>query len=228
MPRSARIIIPDTPHHVMQRGHNRQAVFAGDDDYAYYRDNLLLFKREFGCKIYAYCLMTNHVHLLVDPGPEAETLSKLMKRVAGRQTRYLNKLEKRSGSIWEGRFKSSIISTHEYLPACCRHIERNPLRAGIVDDPAEYRWSSYACKVQETHDSVVDLPAFYLALGSNAEERQIAYKKYVLDPVPDDETKVIRNALQRGQVTGGNRFREELSSRLGMRLSTRGPGRPRK
>ncbi|WP_028581824.1 REP-associated tyrosine transposase [Desulfogranum japonicum] len=227
MPRSDRIIVPDTPHHVMQRGHNRQAVFISDEDYTYYRDNLLLFKQEFGCKVYAYCLMTNHVHLIVDPGPDPESLSKLMKRVAGRQTRYVNKSEKRSGSIWEGRFKSSIISTHEYLPACCRYIELNPLRAGMVDDPAEYRWSSYACKVRDTHDPVVDFPRFYLALGADFEERRAAYRKYVLDTIPDNEINLIRKALQRGQITGGNRFREELSTRLGMRFSNLGPGRPK-
>ena len=94
MPRQARVVLPNTPHHIMQRGHNCQAVFAADDDFAYYRANLvLLFKKEYGCKIYAYCLMTNHVHLIIDPGDNSESLSLLMKRVVGRQTRYVNKQE---------------------------------------------------------------------------------------------------------------------------------------
>ncbi len=101
MPRTARIVIPHTPHHIVQRGHNRQAVFVSDDDYNYYRENLIDFKREFGCSIYAYCLMTNHVHLIVDPGDNPASLSLLMKRAAGRQTRYVNKLEGRSGSFWK-------------------------------------------------------------------------------------------------------------------------------
>jgi len=101
MPRSSRIVLPNTPHHIVQRGHNRQTVFVGADDFNYYRENLEYFKREFGCKIYAYCLMTNHVHLIVDPGNNTAALALLMKRVAGRQTRYVNKLEKRTGSLWK-------------------------------------------------------------------------------------------------------------------------------
>lgn len=228
MPRSARIIIPNTPHHIVQRGHNRQTVFVGDDDYNYYRDNLVTFKQEFGCKIYAYCLMTNHVHLIVDPGPTPASLSKLIKRVAGRQTRYVNKLEKRTGSIWEGRYKSSIISTNEYLPACCRYIELNPLRAGMVTDPVSYKWSSYRCKVLGTPDPVVDFHPSYLALGTTENARRKAYAEYTLETIPDYEIELIREKLQRGQVTGGDRFREELSKKLGIRLSNRGPGRPKK
>ena len=101
--------------------------------------------------------MINHVHLIIDPAKNPESLALLMKRVAGRQTRYVNKLEKRTGSLWEGRYKSSIISAREYLPACCRYIELNPLRAGMITDPAQYRWSSYASKVPGKKDLVVDL-----------------------------------------------------------------------
>ena len=226
--RPLRIILPDTPHHIIQRGHNRQTVFVSDDDYNYYRENLITFKKEFGCKIYAYCLMTNHVHLIVDPGSTPEALSKLMKRVAGRHTRYVNKIENRSGSIWEGRFKSSVISTSEYLPACCRYIELNPLRAGMVSDPALYRWSSYHSKVEGRRDAVVDLPPFYNALGLTVKERQQAYRDYVYSTIPEGEIKLIEEALQRGQVTGGDQFRKEISARLGIRLSNKAPGRPRK
>ena len=226
MPRSARIILPHTPHHIVQRGHNRQAVFTSDDDYNYYRQNLAAFKKAFGCKIYAYCLMTNHIHLIVDPGSNPESLALLMKRVAGRQTRYVNKLEGRSGSLWEGRYKSSIISADEYLSACCRYIELNPLRAGIVTDPAQYQWSSYGAKVCGRQDAVVDLPLFYLSLGETAQERQTAYKEYVFGTVPEYEIKLIREALQRGQLTGNNQFREEIEKKYGVRISDKKQGRP--
>lgn len=103
MPRSAGIVLSHTSHHIVQRGHNRQTVFVSDDDYNYYRENLIDFKYEFGCRIYTYCLMTNHVHLIVDPGNNPESLALLMKRVAGRQTRYVNKLEDRSGRLFMGR-----------------------------------------------------------------------------------------------------------------------------
>ncbi|MCI5194758.1 MAG: transposase [Candidatus Electrothrix sp. AW5] len=226
MPRSARIILPHTPHHIVQRGHNRQAVFVSDDDYTYYRDNLTVFKQEFGCRIYAYCLMTNHVHLIVDPGSNPDALALLMKRVAGRQTRYINKLEGRSGSLWEGRYKSSIISAEEYLPACCRYIELNPLRAGMVTDPAQYRWSSYRAKVCGRRDTIVDLPSYYLSLGDTEQARQTAYKEYVFGTVPEYEIKLIREAVQRGQVTGSDRFREEIEKQLGIRISNKKQGRP--
>jgi len=228
MPRSARIVLPHTPHHIVQRGHNRQTVFVSDDDYNYYRENLIDFKREFGCRIYAYCLMTNHVHLIVDPGKNPESLSLLMKRIAGRQTRYVNKLEDRSGSLWEGRYKSSIISTEEYLPACSRYIELNPLRAGMVTDPAEYKWSSYGFKILGKKDLVVDLHPSYFALGKNEQERQKAYAEYVLGTVPEYEIKLIRDALQRGQLTGNDRFRIEIEKKFGVRISNKKPGRPRK
>ena len=228
MSRPLHILLPHTPHHIVQRGHNRQSIFVSDDDYNYYRENLIHFKKEFGCRIYAYCLMTNHVHLVIDPGVNPESLSLLMERVAGRQTRYVNKLEGRSGSLWEGRFKSSIISTAEYLPACCRYIDLNPLRAGMVAAPGEYKWSSYGCKGQGKKDSVVDFDESYLALGENKSERQEAYEQYVRDTIPEGEIKLIRDSLQRGQLTGSERFRQEILQRQGIRFSNKGPGRPKK
>jgi len=138
MPRTARIILPAYPHHIIQRGHNRQSVFACEDDYRYYLENLAEWKERFACKVYAFCLMTNHVHLIVKPGEDAENLSRLMKRLAGRQTRFVNRQEGRSGTLWEGRFKSSPIESNSYLLACCRYVEMNPVFAGMCDDPAEY------------------------------------------------------------------------------------------
>lgn len=228
MPRQSRIVIPSTPHHIVQRGHNRKTVFVSDDDYLYYRDNLADFKKQFGCRVYAYCLMTNHVHLVVDPGEDVESLALLMKRVAGRQTRYVNRLEKRTGSLWEGRYKSSPISSKEYLLACCRYIELNPLRAGIVSTLADYKWSSYRCKAECKTDDLVDFDGNYLAFGRNERERAILYKDYVQDTIPDYEWKLIREAVQRGQLTGSSCFRDELTERLGVRLSSQGPGRPKK
>jgi putative transposase len=150
-----------------------------------------------------------------------------MKRVAGRQTRYTNKQEKRTGSLWEGRFKSSIVSTEEYLPACCRYIELNPMRAAMVADPAEYQWSSYAAKVFGTRDPVIDFHPFYLSLGDDQQERQKAYAQYVFGTVPEYEIKLIRDALQRGQLTGSERFRAEIENKLGIRFSNKKPGRPK-
>lgn len=135
MPRTSRIVIAGYPHHIIQRGHNRQPVFVADKDFLYYLENLREWKDAYGCRIYAYCLMTNHVHLIIDPGEDERNLASLMKRVAGRHTRYVNRLERRTGSLWEGRFKSSPVSTDQYLLACCRYVELNPVRTGIVADP---------------------------------------------------------------------------------------------
>ena len=136
-----------------------------------------------------------------------------MKHVAGRQTRYVNKLEKRTGGLWEGRYKTSIISTAEYLPACCRYVELNPIRAGMVPDPSEYRWSSYNNTAKGKSDPIVDHPSSYLTLGSSEHERQDAWREYVFATIPDYELKLIREALQGGQVTGGGKFRQEISKK---------------
>ena len=201
MPRLPRILLPDTAHHIVQRGHNRRTVFVSADDYKCYLTNLVQLKNEFGCRIYAYCLMPNHVHLIINPGEKTEHLSMLMKRVAGRQTRYVNWRERSSGTLWEGRFRSSVILTEEYLTACCRYIELNPVRAGICSNPADFKWSSYASKVQGRNDPVVDFPASYLALGKSPKDRKKAYTEYVYETVTDDEIKLIQGALRRGQPT---------------------------
>ena len=228
MPRSARLVLPNCPHHIIQRGHNRQVVFSGDDDYLYYLDNLQEWKTELDCKVYAYCLMTNHVHLVIDPGTNPENLGLLMKRVAGRQTRYVNKLERRSGSLWEGRYKSSLINANEYLLACCRYVELNPVRAGIVDDPAKYRWSSCPTKVGFKKQTWLDLDPFYLGLGKSAAKRAEKYATWLQETIPDSEIKLIREAAQRGQLTANGKFAREISEKIGRRLELRGPGRPKK
>ncbi len=228
MPRQARIVLANCPHHITQRGHNRQVVFASDQDYQYYLENLQEWKTKLGCKVYAYCLMTNHVHLVVDPGNKAENLGLLIKRLAGRQTRYVNKLEKKSGSLWEGRYKSSPIHADEYLLACCRYVELNPLRAEMVDDPAKYPWSSCPAKVGLKKQPWLDFDSFYMGLANTDKKRALSYKKLLQGTIPEYEIKLIREATQRGQLTANSRFANEISDKLGRRIELRGPGRPKK
>ena len=147
MARSPRLVLADWPHHVIQRGHNRQPVFRSPDDFQAYLANLEEWKYTLGCRVYAYFLITNHVHLVIDPGPKAASLAILMKRVAGRYTRLINRQAGRTGTLWEGRYKSSPIETDTYLLACCRYIELNPVRASVVDRPENYPWSSYRTHV---------------------------------------------------------------------------------
>lgn len=228
MPRTARIVITGYPHHIIQRGHNRQVVFAGDEDYLHYLDNLREWKEKLGCKVYAYCLMTNHVHLVIEPSEDERSLAQLMKRIAGRQTRYVNKLEKRTGSLWEGRYKSSPISTNEYLLACCRYVELNPVRAGIVGDPAGYRWSSYGSKIGNENQEWLDFDPSYMGLESSAKKRAETYREWVEETIPEGEWELIRQSLQRGQLTGSNKFVDEIEQKIEKRVEFRGQGRPRK
>ncbi|ODS34516.1 MAG: hypothetical protein SCARUB_00393 [Candidatus Scalindua rubra] len=228
MPRTSRVVLPNHPHHIIQRGHNRQVVFVSDKDYNYYLENLKEWKYTLGCKIYAYCLMTNHIHLIVDPGKKIENLSLLMKRVSGRQTRYVNKLEKRSGTLWEGRYKSSPINKNEYLLACCRYVELNPVRAAIVNEPEKYKWSSYRYKVGMEDHYWLDLDQSYMDLGLTKKEREARYKEWVKDAIPDGECELIRKAVLRGQLTGSHRFVEDVAEKIGRRIKFQGQGRPKK
>ena len=227
MPRMGRVVLPNYPHHVVQRGHNRQAVFAGDDDFQRYLNDLRELKSVFGVKVYAFCLMTNHVHLLLAPGDSVADLGRLMKTLAARMTRYRNKLEGRSGTLWESRYKSSVVETDAYLLACCRYIELNPLRARMVAQVDDYPWSSCRLRVLGD-DHWLDSNPCFEALGQTASERRVRYREFVEQAIPADELRLIREALQRGQLTGTDRFAEEVEEVIGRRIERRGQGRPRR
>lgn len=202
-------------------------VFATNEDYLYYLKNLNEWKKILGCKVYAYCLMTNHVHLIVDPGDKIENLALLMKRVSGRQTRYVNKLEGRRGTLWEGRYKSSPIKYNEYLLACCRYVELNPIRAGIVDIPENYKWSSYKYKVGIEKLDWLDLDICYKGFGMTDKQCEERYEEFVKESIPKGEWELIRQAVQRCQLTGSNQFIEEVAKKIGRRVEFRGQGRPK-
>lgn len=228
MLRRARIILANTPHHIVQRGHNRQTVFVEKADYDYYLDTLKEWKRELNVSVYGYCLMTNHVHRISNPNNEPENLGKLMKRLAGRQTRYVNHQENRSGSLWEGRYKSSPIETNAYLLSCLRYVERNPIKSGMVKSVADYEWSSYSQHAGLTENKWIDDDPIYLSLANEQEARQQRYMNYVNEVGSEQENQLIQNGLQRNQLTGSARFIDEVESRLGVRIEQRGQGRPRR
>jgi len=228
MARKARVVVPNTPHHIIQRGHNRQTVFASDKDYQYYLETLWEWKEKLNCRLYSYCLMTNHVHLIIEPGEDVTSLGKLMKRLAGRQTRYVNALEKRTGSLWEGRFKSHPIETERYLMTCCRYVELNPVRAKMVEKAEDYIWSSYRSKLGLNDFRKVDEDICYRALGIDVTARQTAYREMVELGVILDEMKAVREALQHGHPLGSKRFKKEIEQKLGVRLRLQKRGRPSK
>ncbi|MEP6389979.1 MAG: transposase [Halioglobus sp.] len=224
MPRTARVIAPGLPHHIVQRGHDRRAVFFEDEDYLYYLSALQEWKTKLGLRVYAWCLMTNHVHLIVNPGEDCAGIPRLMKRLAGRQTRYVNKLRKRSGTLWDGRYKSSPIETDVYLLQCCRYVELNPVKARMVGRAEDYRWSTYRSKIGLEQSSILDLDPCYLRLS--VPER--SYRQFVEEGISEQEQSFIQNRVRRNGLTGTSQFVEEVEERTGIRIESRPQGRPRK
>ena len=227
MPRKARILVPSCPHHIVQRGHNRKTVFVTDEDYQFYLENLFEWKKKLGLRLYAWCLMTNHVHLIVEPGSDTSSLSELMKRLAGRQSALVNKLERRTGSLWDGRFKASPIQRDEYLLSCVRYVEMNPVRANMVTGPRQYKWSSYRERMGLVINENLDLDVSYRALANNNKSRRERYKAFIKQEITEKEITLLRNSLQRNRLTGNNRFVDEIQMKLGIRIENRGRGRPR-
>lgn len=226
MPRRSRVVVPGYPHHIVQRGHNRQTVFFTEDDRSAYITTLREFREELGVQIHAYCLMTNHVHLIVNPGSDPTKLSSLMKRLAGRHTRRLNRLRRRTGTSWEGRFKCSPIESDAYLLACARYIDLNPVRARIVEQPEEYAWSSFRARTGLSVCPWLDPDPCFLALGPTGEQRQQRYREFVMRGIPKLELDFLRTAVTRNQLTGSDAFSLEIEQLTGARILNRPPGRP--
>lgn len=228
MPRRARVIVPHMPHHIVQRGHNRGVVFVEESDYQYYLDTLLEFKKEFGLRLFSYCLMTNHIHLIVQPREDLSSVGKLMKRLAARQTRLVNKLERRTGSLWEGRYKASVIDSDEYLLQCCRYVELNPVKAGMTASPSDYKWSSCRERIGLDEDRYLDCFEQYDLLGSTDKQRACRYQTYLNKIIEANKChQFIQNSVERNQLIGSGKFVEEIEKRIGVRVENRGRGRPR-
>lgn len=227
MPRRARLRLAGLPLHIVQRGNNRTACFYADEDYALYLHHLGEMAREFRCAVHAYVLMTNHVHLLLTPAlPDGP--SRLMKHLGQRYVQYVNRSYRRSGTLWEGRFRSSLVQENVYFLRCHRYIELNPVRASMVSHPADYRWSSFPANAGLAASRLLSAHGEYLALGRNDGERGIAYRalfRSELDPAQLDE---IRSAVNGGFVIGNDRFKAQIAEMLKRRVVRGAPGRPRK
>jgi len=226
MPRMGRVVVDGYPYHVVQRGHNRQVVFAAPEDYEKYLENLRELKAAFGIRLYGYCLMTNHVHLLIGSGDSPSAMGTFMKGLAGRTTRYRNRLEKRSGTLWESRYKSSLVQADTYLLACCRYIELNPVRARMTSSAQAYRWSSAKERLGTVPSDLLDWHPTYLSLGRSEAERRQEYSRFMKQAIPEAERKLIQEALQRQQLTGNQKFIDEIEKITGQRIEHRARGRP--
>jgi putative transposase len=227
VPRRPRLSLPNVPLHLIQRGNNRQVCFVADEDYRFYLDWLRDYASRAGCRIHAYVLMTNHVHLLVS-AQRGDAPGEMMKALGQRYVQYFNRSYRRSGTLWEGRYRSCPTQAEDYLLACQRYIELNPVRAAMVAHPADYRWSSYRANAQGEFDALITPHEVFRALGLDDAGRQSAYRelfRYELEPGMVDE---IRRATNGNFVLGGEHFAEQIAAALGRRVTPGKSGRPKR
>jgi putative transposase len=227
MPRRPRAHLPEVPLHVVQRGHNRAACFFADEDFHCYRHWLGQALADGDCALHAYVLMTNHVHLLLTPR-RPQSVPRLMMSLGRRYVQYVNRSYRRTGTLWDSRYKSSLVQAETYLLACQRYIELNPVRAAMVNDPADYRWSSYRANGLGTADSLITPHPLFLALDAEPTARQAAYRalfRAELDAAAIDH---IRLAAHQSQPLGDHRFEAQIARALGARRAPRPRGRPPK
>ena len=227
MPRSPRIHLPGFPLHIVQRGHNRGACFFAEEDYLAYREWLGEALKDTGCKLHAYVQMTNHVHLLLTP-PETDTVSRLMISLGRRYVQYINRTYRRTGTLWDSRYKSSLVQADGYLLLCQRYIELNPLRAAMVDDPSHYRWSSYRANGLGQADALLTSHKVYLGLGKNKADRLSTYRDLFLPELGEAAMADIRQAISQGKPLGNSQFIHRIEKATGLRCEARPRGRPRK
>ena len=226
MPRRPRVHLDGIPLHIVQRGHNREPCFFGEEDYLSYLHWLKEALAENHCSLHAYVLMTNHVHLLLTP-KKAEAVPKLIISLGRRYVQYINRSYKRTGTLWDSRYKSSLVQADTYLLTCQRYIELNPVRAAMVDDPAHYRWTSYRANALGQVDDRLTPHALYMAMGRSDKARQAAYRELFhahLDTAAVDD---IRLALNQNQPLGNERFYTKIEKMTGIRREAKPRGRPR-
>ena len=225
MPRRARLTMPGIPWHIIQRGNNRSACFYAEEDYQLYLAHLKEQAEKFGCQVHAYVLMTNHVHLLLTPEKE-NCAALLMKNLGQRYVQYINHNYRRSGTLWEGRFRSCLTQTEDYVLACYRYIELNPVRANMVNHPADYPWSSYRSNAQGDVSDLIIPHEQYLSLGREVGRRREVYRSLFEAHVEDIDNQ-IRSATNGNYVLGNQRFQEQIEKALGRRATKGKAGRPK-
>jgi putative transposase len=225
MPRPPRFFLPGYPLHVVQRGHNKAQVFFGPDDAKAYLAWLAEGAARYGVQIHAYVLMTNHVHLLVTP-ETAQSLPMAMRHVNWRFSNRANETRERTGSLWEGRYRASVVDAEPYFFACSRYIELNPVRAGLAADPAAYRWSSYRANAEGKPDPVLTPHSLYESLGADPHARARAYASLFDGALSEDTLGAIRKALNGGWALGSPGFVTLISRHAGRSMAARSRGRP--
>lgn len=227
MPRRARILAAGYPMHVILRGIDRNAVFFEDEDREFFLDALSTASQEAAVAVHAYVLMTNHIHLLMTP-EQADGVPAVMKRVGQRYAQRINRNHHRTGGLFEGRYRSSLIEAERYLLACHRYIELNPVRALMVAAPGDYRWSSYAANALGASDPVVRPHPLYGALADSDQARRAAYRRLFEDDLDVELLQCLREHTNGGFVLGSASLEREIAAMVGRRTWKGSPGRPRK
>jgi len=226
----ARLPRPDlagVPQHVVQRGNNRLPCFLDDGDRQRYLRMLGEGLLRYGCLLHAYVLMTNHVHLLLTPA-ETGAVSRLMQTFGRNYAGLFNGRHGRTGTLWEGRYKSCLVDSEQYVLTCYRYIELNPVRAWMTEDPEGYAWSSCRANTTGHPDPLVTPHPTYLALGRGGPDRRAAYRELLAEALPEDTLAEVRIYLQQQRALGTDRFREQVQAKLRRFAGVRPAHRPRK
>ena len=211
----------------MQRGHNRNATFFGPADYRFYLDCLYQAAQRYHCRIHAYVLMTNHVHILATPA-SSQAISRAMQHVGRCYVRYVNDRYGRTGTLWEGRFRATLVDTERYFFTCCRYIELNPVRARIVEIPEDYQWSSYHCNARGAADILVSAHDQYKGLGNSDQERREAYRALFREAIDEHDLQQIRLMTREGWPLGTEPFKDDIARLLNRTTRPPKKGRPTK
>jgi len=227
MTRIARIVVPGETMHIIQRGNNNQPIFFHDTDYQQYLNMLKCSAPGNGCSIHAYALMENHVHLLLTPA-RWDGVSRMMQVVGRSYARYVNKQYNRSGTLWDGRYKSSLIESFHYLLPCSLYVEFNPVRTGIVKQPGDYRWSSYACNALGRNNELITLHPVYELLGDDHASRSQAYRKMSAELLCMADIERFRRGTEKGSVIGSELFKNKIEALLKRRVRRFNHGGDRK
>ena len=227
MARLPRLFIKDCPQHLIQRGNNRQAIFFADEDYTVYLDKLKDFSEKYQVKVHAYVLMTNHVHLLVSTEHEG-AISKMMQSIGRYYVLYINKTYQRTGTLWEGRYKSTLVDSDNYLFTVMRYIEMNPVRAGMVDHPVDYPWSSYQANALGKSIRLLTPHEQYVQLGDTFTERRSRYVGLFDAYLSDNTLELIRTSTNKAWVLGSERFKRQVEKQVNRRVEPTNRGGDRK
>ena len=226
MPRKPRFKLPGIPQHIIQRGNNRLPCFFNESDYWQYLDDLKVSAEKYQCQIHGYVLMTNHVHLLASP-IDVNSISQMMQALGRRYVYFINKKYRRTGTLWEGRYRSCLVDSQTYLLSCMRYIELNPVRAGMARHPADYRWSSFKVNAFGQTNDLVHPHSVYLAAGKSHRERQRIYRELFRDQLGNDLVQDIRKSLRHELVLGSSKFKDRIEQETQRQTRLGNAGRPK-